>query len=411
VARSAVAEGGCAGDPGDEGEVIRDDFLIFGRPDIGEEEIAEVVDTLRSGWIGTGPRTERFERLFAEYVGAPHAVAVSSGTAALHLSLLAAGIGECAEVITTPMTFCSTANAIVHAGATPVFADVDPATGNLDPDLVAAAVTDRTAAILPVHYAGRPCRMDALKEIAASRGLLVIEDGAHAIGGALGGKRVGAIGDATCFSFYVTKNLVTGEGGMVTTDDEELESRIRRLSLHGMSRDAWQRFSVDTFHHYEVTEPGFKSNMTDIQAAMGIHQLAKVDRGLERRREIWSAYDAGLAGLPLQLPAPEESDAVHARHLYTVLVDTDRSGKSRDHVLDDLIEHRIGTGVHYRPVHLHPWYRERFGHGEGDFPNAERIGARTLSLPLSAGLTDRDVADVVEAVNEVVSRAAAREGA
>lgn len=370
-----------------------------------------MVDTLRSGWIGTGPRTERFERMFAEYVGVPHAVAVSSGTAALHLSLLAAGIGEGTEVITTPMTFCSTANAIVHAGARPVFADVDPATGNMDPDLVAAAVTDRTAAILPVHYAGRPCRMDSLKAIAQAHGLLLIEDGAHAVAGAFGGRRVGAIGDATCFSFYVTKNLTTGEGGMVTTRDAELAARIRRLSLHGMSRDAWRRFSVDTFRHYEVIEPGFKNNMTDIQAAMGIHQLAKVDRGLERRREIWSAYDEGLADLPLERPAPEEVDTVHARHLYTVLVDTDRSGKSRDRVLDDLIERRIGTGVHYRPVHLHPWYREQFGHAEGDFPSAERIGARTLSLPLSAGLTDVDVTDVVEAVKEVVSEAAGRQGA
>lgn len=370
-----------------------------------------MVETLRSGWIGTGPRTERFERMFAEYVGAPHAVAVSSGTAALHLSLLAAGIGEGAEVITTAMTFCSTANAIVHAGARPVFADVDPATGNVDPGLVAAAVTERTAAILPVHYAGRPCRMDSLEEIAEAHGLLLIEDGAHAIGGAFGERRVGAIGDATCFSFYVTKNLVTGEGGMVTTGDAELASRIRRLSLHGMTRDAWQRFAVDAFRHYEVTEPGFKNNMTDLQAAIGLHQLAKVDRGLERRREIWAAYDAGLAGLPLELPAPEERDTVHARHLYTVLVDTSPAGKSRDRVLDDLIQHRIGTGVHYRPVHLHPWYRQRFGHADGDFPNAEGIGASTLSLPLSAGLTDGDVEDVVEAVTEVVSRATVRDGA
>ena len=361
-----------------------------------------MVDTLRSGWIGTGPRTERFEGLFAEYVGAPHAVAVNSGTAALHLSLLAAGVGEGAEVITTPMTFPSTANAIVHAGATPVFADVDRETGNIDPERVAAAITGRTAAILPVHYAGRPCPMDALEQLAAEHELALIEDAAHAVGGAFGERRIGAIGDTTCFSFYVTKNLVTGEGGMVTTADAELAARIRRLCLHGMDRDAWQRFSVKSFRHYEVVEPGFKSNMTDVQAALGIHQLAKLDRGLARRREIWAAYDEGLAGLPVETPAAEEPGTVHARHLYSVLVER---GRPRDGVLDALIENRIGTGVHYRPVHLHTWYRERFGHRAGDFPNAEEIGERTLSLPLSAALTDADVADVLEAMADVLSGA------
>ena len=243
--------------------------------------------------------------------------------------------------------------------------------------------------------------MDALEELAAEHELLLVEDAAHAVGGAFEGRRVGAIGDATCFSFYVTKNLVTGEGGMVTTGDAELAARVRRLSLHGMDRDAWQRFSVQSFQHYEVVEPGFKSNMTDVQAALGIHQLAKVDRGLARRREIWAAYDAGLAGLPVETPAAEEQGTVHARHLYSVLVEPELD---RDGVLDALIGHRIGTGVHYRPVHLHPWYRERFGHRKGDFPVAEAIGERTLSLPLSAALTDADVADVVEAMTAVLSR-------
>lgn len=364
------------------------------------------MDTLRSGWIGTGPRTERFEAAFAEYVGAPHAVAVSSGTAALSLALMAAGVGEGAEVITSPMTFPATANAIVHTGATPVFADVDRTTGNLDPALAAAAITEHTAAILPVHLGGRPCRMDAFEALAEQNDLLLIEDAAHAVGAAFGERRVGAIGDATCFSFYVTKNLVTGEGGMVTTADAELAARVRRLCLHGMDRDAWQRYSVSSFSHYEVVEPGFKSNMTDIQAALGIHQLAKVDRGLERRREIWAAYESGLSGLALELPAAEEPGTVHARHLYSVLIDP---AHSRDGVIDGLIQNRIGSGVHYRPAHLHAWYRERLGHREGAFPNAEEIGRRTMSLPLSPALTDRDVADVVEAMAEVLS--AARETA
>jgi dTDP-4-amino-4,6-dideoxygalactose transaminase len=379
---------------------MREEFLVFGRPAIEEPEIAEVVATLRSGWIGTGPRVARFEDMFREYIGARHAVAVNSCTAALHLSMVAAGVGPGDEVITTPLTFCATANAVVHTGATPVFADVDPVTGNIDPTAIERAITPRTRALLPVHYAGRPCPMDRIEGIARRHGLVLVEDAAHAIEASVGGRKIGTIGDLTCFSFYVTKNVITAEGGMVTTQDPDLAARIKVSALHGMSADAWKRFSDRGYRHYEVTMPGFKYNMTDIQAALGLHQLPRVGAGAARRRAIWERYDEAFAGLPLVRPAPVEAGAVHARHLYTILVE-DRLGKSRDRVLDELIAMRIGTGVHYTALHLHRYYRERWGYKRGDFPAAEHIGDRTLSLPLSAGLTDADVGDVIAAVRAV----------
>jgi dTDP-4-amino-4,6-dideoxygalactose transaminase len=382
---------------------MRDDFLVFGRPPIEEPEIAEVVATLRSGWIGTGPRVARFEEMFKRYIGCEHAVAVNSCTAALHLSMVVSGVKGGDEVITSPMTFCATANAVVHTGARPVFADVEADTGNLDPDRVEAAITPRTRAIVPVHYAGRPCRMDRLEALARRHGLLIIEDAAHAIESAYHGRKIGTIGDLTCFSFYVTKNLVTAEGGIVTTADPELAARIKMYALHGMSRDAWKRFSDEGYKHYQVMVPGFKYNMTDLQAALGIHQLGRLEANAVRRAAIWARYDEAFASLPVERPAPVESHTVHGRHLYTILVDPERTAKSRDRVLDELVRLRIGTGVHYTALHLHPYYRETLGHGPGDFPNAERIGDRTLSLPLSPGLSDRDVEDVISAVRQVVA--------
>jgi dTDP-4-amino-4,6-dideoxygalactose transaminase len=380
---------------------MRDDFLVFGRPPIEDPEIAEVVATLRSGWIGTGPRVARFEELFKRYIGCEHAVAVSSCTAALHLSMVVSGVKAGDEVITSPMTFCATANAVVHTGARPVFADVERETGNLDPDRVEAAITPRTRAIVPVHYAGRPCRMDRLEALARRHGLLLIEDAAHAIESAYHGRKIGTIGDLTCFSFYVTKNLVTAEGGMVTTADPELAARIKMYALHGMSRDAWKRFSDEGYKHYQVLAPGFKYNMTDLQAALGIHQLGRIQANAVRRAAIWARYDEAFASLPLERPAPEEPGTVHGRHLYTILIDG--PAERRDRALDDLVRLNIGTGVHYTALHLHPYYRETLGHGPGAFPNAEHIGDRTLSLPLSAKLTDRDVDDVIAAVRQVVA--------
>ena len=380
---------------------MRKDFLVFGSPAIDEPEIAEVVATLRSGWIGTGPRVVRFEEMFREYVGAQHAVALNSCTAALHLAMLVSGVGAGDEVITTPMTFCATANAIVHTSARPVFVDVELDTGNIDPDRIEAAITPRTKAILPVHYAGRPCRMDRIEAIARRHGLLLIEDAAHAIESAYHARKIGTIGDLTCFSFYVTKNVVTAEGGMVTTDNPDFAAKIKMYGLHGMSKDAWKRFSDAGYRHYEVLFPGFKYNMTDIQAALGIHQLARIAQGAKRREEIWARYDEAFADLPVVRPAPIGKGITHARHLYTILVKTEEIGKTRDQVLNDLIRLNIGTGVHYTALHLHPYYRQTFGYKLGDFSNAEHIGERTLSLPLSAKLADGDVEDVVTAIRTV----------
>jgi dTDP-4-amino-4,6-dideoxygalactose transaminase len=369
---------------------LRKDFLVFGAPTIEQAEVDEVVDSLRSGWLGTGPKVHRFERDFAAYKGVPFAAALNSCTAALHLSILAAGIGPGDEVITSPLTFCATVNAIIHAGATPVLADVDPETMNIDPEAVAAKVTPKTRAILPIHFAGRPCDMDALLAIAQRHGLKVIEDCAHAVEAEYKGRKSGTFGDFGCFSFYVTKNVVTGEGGVVLARREEDISRIKVLGLHGMSKDAWKRFSDEGYKHYQVVECGFKYNMMDLQAAIGIHQLARVESGWARRREIWEQYDGAFAGLPVTL--------------YTLLVNPDTCGLGRDAFLDAMTALNIGVGVHYLSVPEHPYYQQTLGWSPDHYPHATRIGRETVSLPLSPGLTDADVADVIDAVCAVLGR-------
>jgi len=380
----------------------QDRFLVFGAPAIEDAEIAEVVATLRSGWLGSGPRVARFESDFKARKGAPHAVAVSSCTAALHLSLLAAGIQPGDEVVTTAMTFCATVNAIIHAGAVPVLVDVESATMNLNPAEVEARLTDRTRVLLPVHFAGRPCAMDALGEIAGRRGLRIIEDCAHAIEAECAGRAAGTFGDFGCFSFYATKNVVTGEGGMVLARHERDAARIRTLALHGMSDDAWLRFTTGGYRHYEIVEAGFKCNMTDLQAAIGIHQLQRVDASWQRRLDIWRRYDQGLRGLPLVLPQPPEPGTRHALHLYTVLLDEQAARMRRDDFVDAMTAHNIGVGVHYRAVPDHPYYQKRFGWTPDAFPHATRIGRTTVSLPLSAGLSDEDADDVVSAVRRIL---------
>ena len=375
----------------------------FSRPDIGEREIAEVVAALGSGWLSTGPRVREFERAFAERIGARHAVAVNSCTAALHLSLLASGVGPGDEVITTPLTFCSTANTIIHAGATPVFADIDPITMNLDPSAAEGAITDRTRALLPVHYAGRPAEARAFRALADRRGLGLVEDAAHCVAGAEGGQNIGTIADFTCFSFYATKNLTTGEGGMITTSSAERADWMRQASLHGMSRDGWARYSGTGTPLYDVVTPGFKCNMMDLQAAIGLGQLARLDAMQARRDDIWRRYDAGLTGLPLSLPPQPAAGSVHARHLYTVLVDPERAGMTRDQLYERLRAHGIVTSVHFRAVHLFSYYRQRFGYRPGAFPHAERVSAQTLSLPLSPVLTDADVDHVIASVHEALA--------
>jgi len=379
----------------------RDQFLVFGAPAIGEAEIQEVVASLKSGWLGTGPKVARFEDDFKAYKGAEHAVAVNCCTAALHLSMLAAGVQPGDQVITTSLTFCATVNAIIHAGAAPVLVDVDAVTMNIDPGQVEAAITSRTKAILPVHFAGRPCEMDALTDIAERHGLKLIEDCAHAIETEYKGRQVGTFGDFGCFSFYVTKNIVTGEGGMVLTRREEDAARIKILALHGMSKDAWRRFSDEGYKHYQVVAAGFKYNMMDLQAAIGIHQLQRIEVYWQRRQEIWRRYNEAFAGLPIELPALPESGTRHAYHLYTILVDEARAGISRDAFLDAMTANNIGVGVHYLSIPEHPFYRQTFGWGPEAYPNAMRIGRQTVSLPLSARLSDEDVEDVIAAVRRV----------
>ena len=380
----------------------KDDFLVFGAPLIEQAEKDEVLDSLDKGWLGTGPKVARFERDFAAYVGAEHAAAFNSCTAGLHLSLLALRLEPGDEVITTPLTFCATVNAILHAGAVPVLADVDPATMNIDPEAIEAAVTERTKAVLPVHFAGRPCDMEAIMALADRHGLQVVEDCAHAIETTIHGRHAGTFGDFGCFSFYVTKNVVTGEGGMVLAKRREDLDRIKVLGLHGMSADAWKRFSDEGYRHYLVVEAGYKYNMMDIQAALGIHQLARVEQTQERRREIWAAYDEQLAGLPLTLPAPEAPGTRHARHLYTVLANPD-GPVSRDELLNRMTRENIGVGVHYLALTEHPYYQERLGWRPEQTPKATDIGRRTLSLPLSARLTDKDVHDVVRALKKCLA--------
>jgi dTDP-4-amino-4,6-dideoxygalactose transaminase len=389
--------------PGDPTPVRpRDRFLVFGAPAIGAAEIQEVVASMTSGWLGTGPKVARFEEAFRVYRGAPHAVAVNSCTAALHLSMLAAGLGPGDEVITTPLSFCATVNAVLHAGATPVLADVDPITMNLDPARVREKITARTRAILPVHFAGRPCDMDALGALAEEHGLILIEDCAHAIEAEYHGTPVGTFGAFGCFSFYVTKNVTTGEGGMVTTPSAEHAARLKILALHGMSKDAWKRFSDEGYRHYQVVECGYKYNMMDLQAAIGIHQLERVEENWLRRQEIWSRYDRDLEPLPVTLPAPSEPGTRHGLHLYTLLIDPERTGLERDKFLDRMTEQNIGMGVHYLSIPEHPYYQDTLAWRPEDYPHAMRIGRQTVSLPLSAGLSEEDVGDVVEAVRRVV---------
>lgn len=382
---------------------MRDTYLTFGKPVFEKDEIDEVVDTIRSGWVGTGPKVQRLEAAFAEYLGVPHCVATSSCTAALHLSMLAAEIGPGDEVIVPALTFCATANAVIHAGATPVFADVVMPDMTLDPGAVEAHITPRTRAIVPVHLYGRPCRLDALREVCDRHDLFIIEDAAHAIETLYHGRHMGCHGHLATFSFYVTKNMTTVEGGMIATTNAEWADRFKVYALHGLSQDAWQRYSDAGYRHYRVVAPGFKYNMTDLQASFGLHQLRKLEGRMSIREKLWAHYDRELAGLPLILPPTPEPDTRHGRHLYALRV-TPECPVDRDTLMMRLHERNIGTGVHYVSLSEHPYYQDAYGCRTGMFPNAESVGSTTLSLPLSAGMSIEDADDVVEAVRESVAR-------
>jgi len=383
---------------------VRKEFLPPFAPSLGEEEYAEVLDTLRSGWITMGPKTRTFEGAFAEYVGCRHALAVSSCTAGLHLALLAGGIGPGDEVITTPLTFCSTANVIVHQGATPVLADVCPDTLNIDPEEIEKRITPRTKAIIPVHLGGQPCEMDEIRAMAGEHNLLIIEDAAHAMGAEHKGRKIGTIGDLTVFSFYATKNLTTGEGGMVCTEDNGLAELVNILRLHGISKDAWKRYSDQGSWYYEVLLPGYKYNMTDIQASLGLHQLAKQGEFQRVRERYAQRYAEAFRDIREVTPLQIKDHVRHSWHLYVVQLDLERLIIDRGQFIEALRRENVGASVHFIPLHLHPYYRERYGFQRGDFPVAERAYERIVSLPLYPKMTEGDVEDVIEAVTKVVSK-------
>lgn len=379
---------------------MNDGFIVFGAPDITDDDIREVLATLQSGWLGTGPRVAEFEARFADFKRVDHKAlaAVNSCTAALHLSLLAAGVGEGDEVITSPLTFCATANAILHAGAVPVLVDVDPATMNIDPARIEEKISPRTKALLPVHFAGLPCSMTEINDIASRHRLKVIEDCAHAVEASYRGQPTGTLGDFGCFSFYATKNVTTGEGGMVLARDPKHIGRIKTLALHGMTRDAWKRFSSEGYQHYQVVECGFKYNMMDLQAAIGLHQLKRVEAGWARRQTIWHRYQRAFADLPLTRPSEPASHVRHAYHLYTVRIDELRCGVSRDAFMARMTAQGIGVGVHYLALPEHPYYQQHLGWQADDTPHATAIGRQTVSLPLSPKLTEAEVERVIQAV-------------
>ena len=384
-------------------ETPAEPFLPFSLPEIGEEEIDEVVDTLRSGWLTSGPKVRAFEAAFREATDSSHAVALSSCTAGLHLALLALGVGPGDEVITTPLTFAATVSMIIHVGATPVLADISPDDYNIDPREIERRITPRTKAIIPVHYGGQPCRMEEILSLAKSHDLRVIEDAAHALGASYRGQPIGAIGDCAIFSFYPIKPITTGQGGMLTTDNEELADRVRLLSLHGLSKDAWDRYSAKGSAFYQVLAPGFNYVMTDIQGALGIHQMRRLPGFQSRRVEIVRQYDEWLADLPEIVRPTTREHVEHCWHLYAIRVDAQQLNIGRDKFVEELRAHGIGTSVHFIPIHYHPYFQDKLGLHEGDYPVAERVFEGLISLPLYPRMTDADVARVSNAIHEIVA--------
>ncbi len=384
-----------------------EEFLPFSRPAIDQETIDEVVACLKSGWITTGPRVKKFEEDLQSYCSVPYALALSSATAGLHLVFAALELKPGDEVITTPMTFAATLNTIVLTGGKPVCVDVEPGTYNMDMARLEKAVTKHTRAIMPVHFAGLPVDLDPLYEIAKKHNLRVIEDAAHAIGTEYKGRRIGSFGDVQVFSFHPNKNMTTGEGGCVVTRDQKMAEAVTLLRFHGMDREAWNRFGKKGSQHYEIIAPGYKYNMMDIQAALGLHQLKQLDGFIRRRTELALRYQKLLAGWPeLSLPRTPAYSHLHAWHLYTPLINPDAAKMDRDAFMQGLKDRNIGTGLHYRAVHLYPYYREHFGFKRGDFPNAEAISDRIVSLPLFPLMTDADQDRVIAAMADLFGRKA-----
>jgi dTDP-4-amino-4,6-dideoxygalactose transaminase len=382
---------------------MRSKFLPFSPPFISNEEINEVIGALRSDWITTGPKTKSFEEEFRGLLGSPSALALNSCTGALHTALATLGIGQGDEVITTTMTFTSTVNVIEHVGAKPVLVDVEADTLNIDPQKIAVAITTKTKAIMPVHYAGHPVDLEPIYDLAKRHGISVIEDAAHAFPAEYKGRKIGSGKNPVAFSFYATKNITTAEGGMLTGEEAFIE-KARIISLHGMSHDAWKRYDKGGSWYYEVIYPGFKYNMTDIQAAIGLAQLKKIGYFQKRRREIVKAYNEAFKGQDaLELPV-ERAEVTHAWHLYVLRLNLDVLTIGRDHFIEELRIRNIGTSVHFIPIHLHPYYRDKYGYKPEAFPIAYSNYLRILSLPLYPRMTDEDVADVIEAVLDIIER-------
>lgn len=379
-------------------------YIPFSLPFIGQEEKNEVLDTLGSGWITTGPKTKLFEDKFKEYTDSSYAVALSSCTAALHLSLLALDIGPGDEVITTPFTFIATVNAIVYTGATPVLIDIRKDTLNIDWEKIEEKISTKTKAIIPVHYAGQPCEMDKIIKIARKYKLCVIEDAAHALGAEYKGMKIGSIGDLTCFSFYPTKSITTGEGGMVTTNRQDLADKIRILSLHGMDKDAWKRYGQNAKWFYDVKYCGYKYNMTDLQAAIGIPQLKRLENFIAARNKKAQLYDHGFSDIE-QITTPRiKTNIKHARHIYPILLNEELMMIGRNEFIEELGRRNIGASVHFIPVHIHSFYKEKFGFKEGSLPVAESSYKGILSLPLYSSLPEKDIHFVIKSVKEVIKK-------
>ncbi len=384
------------------GAPVRSQFLPFARPAITQDEIDRVTEVLRSGWLTVGPKTRELERVVADYVGVKHAAALSSCTAGLHLSMAALGVGQGDEVVLPALDFAAGANTVLHLGATPVLVDVDPTTLNVTAEILEAAATPRTKAFMPVHFGGRPCPMDEIMEAAGRRNIKVVGDGAHAIGSEYRGRKVGSMADATSFSFYVTKGITTGEGGMVTSRDEALIAKIGCLSLHGMSSDAWKRYGNRGPWYYEILEAGYKCNMSDILAVIGLSQMRRIDDFRTARERVAHAYSVGFGDLPSVTVPPPCGDGVHSWHLYTIQIRPEVLSIDRDVFIQCLLDEGIGVSVHFIPLHYHPYFKSRLGYPVGAFPATERYFERTVSLPIYPTMTDADTADVIAAVRKVL---------
>ncbi len=385
------------------GRPIRKKFLPFSIPYIGKEEIDEVIKTLKSGWLTTGPKVKIFEENFKDYIKAKYAIAVNSCTAALHLSLLGFNIGNGDEVLTTPLTFASTANVIMMVNAKPVFVDIDEKTYNIDSKLIEEKITTKTKAIIPVHMGGYPVDMDPILKIAKKYGLYVIEDAAHAAGAEYNGKKIGSLSHSTCFSFYATKTITTGEGGIITTNDYNFSEKVRMLSLHGLSKDAWNRYGSKGTWYYEILDLGYKYNMTDIQASLGIWQLKKIDFFTHKRREIAQKYNQAFSTIDeIILPPRDTRKSKHIYHLYTIRLLLNKLKIDRDYFIKALREENIGSSVHFIPIHLHPFYKKKFNFKKGDFEKAERVFESIISLPIYPTMSDKDINDVINAVIKII---------